>query len=233
MVQFYAFFDGSFTFALVIVMLLSLLYFEKILHTSRQVSIDRVECIDHGCQCHCLCQSLCNLHYSRNVSVSLPAFEDNAATVIDPQGGPLGTPDPAPPAEAEAGIAVVTDMEVNEAPAEHAGEVEAAGSPGKICVICRGPLRQPGMELQALVCGHVWHKICLENAWTIGGHERGWCPYRCDVRHIAAEFELPPAAGEVDVEEAAHDVEAEPPREPVSASPVLGPAVGEAASMVL
>ena len=155
-------------------MLLSLLYFEKILHTSRQVSIDRVECIDHGCQCHCLCQSLCNLHYSRNVSVSLPAFEDNAATVIDPQGGPLGTPDPAPPAEAEAGIAVVTDMEVNEAPAEHAGEVEAAGSPGKICVICRGPcdsLEWSCRRWFAGMCGtrSAWRMLGLLEDMSEGG----------------------------------------------------------------
>ena len=116
---------------------------------------------------------------------------------------------------------------MNETPLEHAGEVEAAGSPAAMCAICRNSLREPGREVQMLACGHVWHKTCLENAWTIGGHEPGWCPYRCDVRHAAAELELPPAAGD---EEAAH---AEPPMEPVSPSEVPGPAGGEAASMVL
>eukprot|EP00435_Cladocopium_sp_Y103_P051549 s167_g16.t1 len=155
---------------------------------------------------------------------------DDAATVIEPEGsatdGPVGTPDAVAAAGDEA---AANDMEVTETSVEHAAEVAEAGSPGPMCAICRNPLRSGGREVQMLACGHVWHKTCLENSWTIGDHEPGWCPYRCDVRRAAAELELPAPASEV--EEAAPVEEGETPMEPVTPSPV--PAGGGAASMVL
>ena len=67
-------------------------------------------------------------------------------------------------------------------------------SEGPACAICREPLQSPEQEVQMLECGHAWHKRCLENTWRVGGHNRGWCPYRCDVRAAAQQVQQANAA---------------------------------------
>ena len=51
-----------------------------------------------------------------------------------------------------------------------------------MCGICRDEIKQDaagGEQAQALQCGHVYHRICLEKTWSIAGWPRGWCPQRC------------------------------------------------------
>jgi hypothetical protein len=73
----------------------------------------------------------------------------------------------------------------------HAGdEVAVNGQEPPTCVICHETLRGAGLEIQTLQCGHPWHRSCLEETWRVGGHEVGWCPFRCDVREAAQAMAL-------------------------------------------
>ena len=69
-----------------------------------------------------------------------------------------------------------------------------------ICVICQHALRPtPPAEqhdLEALVCGHVHHKVCLERWWNIRGIARGRCPI-CQVDPQAGQQQLERLLGEV------------------------------------
>lgn len=61
-----------------------------------------------------------------------------------------------------------------------------------ICAICQQELAPQDSlpdAVQMLACGHVFHRDCLNQSWRIGNHERGWCPFRCNVRAMMAEME--------------------------------------------
>ena len=82
------------------------------------------------------------------------------------------------------------------------------------CGICRESLR--AQPVQMLACGHAWHSSCLQNAWRIGGHAEGWCPYRCDVRAAAQALEhgAPVASGEsVDIDQEPQPAQADVPED--------------------
>ncbi len=96
--------------------------------------------------------------------------------------------------------------------------------PPAMCVICQQNLvQEAGDEVQMLACGHAFHRMCLEDTWEIGQHERGWCPMRCDVRRraAAANFAAMNNMDEVTTEEIEGNVEQEQPAEPQEAPPVV------------
>ena len=50
------------------------------------------------------------------------------------------------------------------------------------CIFCRSALKEEGeeCELEALPCGHTFHKKCLQQNVSISGKpKRESCPYRC------------------------------------------------------
>ena len=50
------------------------------------------------------------------------------------------------------------------------------------CIFCRSALKEEGeeCELEALPCGHTFHKKCLEQNVSISGKRKSEsCPYRC------------------------------------------------------
>ena len=56
------------------------------------------------------------------------------------------------------------------------------------CLFCRSALKEEGeeYELEALSCGHTFHKKCLEQNVTISGKSKiESCPYRC---HMSVTF---------------------------------------------
>lgn len=78
-----------------------------------------------------------------------------------------------------------------------------------ICVICQQDLRPaPPLEqhdLEALACGHVHHKVCLERWWSIRDIARGRCPI-CQVDPQAGQQQLERLLGEVVAAEPQPDV---------------------------
>lgn len=74
-----------------------------------------------------------------------------------------------------------------------ADEVEGSGDePAALCCICHDVLITPGMEVEALGCGHVFHSECLSQCRNVGGFSNQWCPFKChesttSQRHFAPE----------------------------------------------
>ena len=94
--------------------------------------------------------------------------------------------------------AVTENTEAIIQPAAAATEnTEATNEPnegeGTICTICQQLLRQEGLELEALECGHVNHQLCLQRWWSFG-HPRGTCPLKCNLE--GGRFGVLPGASE-------------------------------------
>lgn len=114
-------------------------------------------------------------------------------------------PKMAPPVQSEAPQEVGQAAVVAGADDESLDEIMAGGDGGEateeavmigdpdepLCVICQQPLRSAtdDQPVLALECGHTHHESCLFSAWQIGGHQHGWCPFKCDVRQQAAQIE--------------------------------------------
>ena len=124
-----------------------------------------------------------------------------------------------PVALPKAGLPQIVPTEVDEAAADEAAleEIMRGDGPeidgeemdaeamvvepeGPMCCICQLPLAERTDAGQvkpvlALACGHSHHEDCLRTTWRIGNHPEGWCPFKCDVRALAAEMEENLAAG--------------------------------------
>ena len=62
-------------------------------------------------------------------------------------------------------------------------EVEGSGADenehAALCCICHDVLIAPGVEVEALGCGHVFHCECLSQCSNVGGFSNHWCPFKC------------------------------------------------------
>lgn len=128
-------------------------------------------------------------HYSRNLDGQFMAVSGAAGRHSD-DGAAMPSP-----SDGGAAVSGASDgaqdflpnlmalMDASPAPPESVDDEVGSGAdqnePAALCCICHDVLIAPGVEVEALGCGHVFHSECLSQCRNVGGFSNHWCPFKC------------------------------------------------------